>query len=343
MQRLYRLPDKQLPRFPVAFLTNGGGVTEATKAEQLTNLLGVHVLPQQVILSHTPFRSLVPSFRDLPVLIIGRHQSLHVAREYGFRNVVTSHDLACASSVPFSPRYKDVHKEQGPTPLSVPPIRAIFVFADPEDWYTELQIATDVLLGGGVIGRRPEQVPPDHPPVQVYFSNPDLVWANAHPVPRFGQGAFATCLEALYEKMTGRPLKAKMSFGKPNPEPYRMIERVLEEQARALGLGGSGEGEGKGEALPLTLPHPGVDSKGKAALPPFSAIYAIGDNSAADVRGANRAGHPWVSVLVRTGVFSGPPHSNCPTDPAHIVVDHVDDAVQAGLNLYRSKKWHSMR
>ncbi len=34
---------------------------------------------------------------------------------------------------------------------------------------------------------------------------------------------------------------------------------------------------------------------------PFSGIFAVGDNPAADVRGANLAGPPWVSVLVRTG------------------------------------------
>ncbi len=44
----------------------------------------------------------------------------------------------------------------------------------------------------------------------------------------------------------------------------------------------------------------------------------VGDNPAADVRGANRAGPPWVSVLVRTGVFSGQPGSNSAEDPAQV-------------------------
>ena len=33
----------------------------------------------------------------------------------------------------------------------------------------------------------------------------------------------------------------------------------------------------------------------------FSGIFAVGDNPAADVRGANAAGAPWTSILVRTG------------------------------------------
>lgn len=48
----------QTPRFPVAFLTNGGGVTEEHKAEQLSQWLGVAVKPSQagqrrVLLQHT--------------------------------------------------------------------------------------------------------------------------------------------------------------------------------------------------------------------------------------------------------------------------------------------------
>lgn len=31
-------------------------------------------------------------------------------------------------------------------------------------------------------------------------------------------------------------------------------------------------------------------------------VYAVGDNPAADVRGANLAGPPWVSVLVRCDI-----------------------------------------
>jgi hypothetical protein len=36
------------PRYAVCFLTNGGGVTEATKAAQLTEWLGVRVTENQV-------------------------------------------------------------------------------------------------------------------------------------------------------------------------------------------------------------------------------------------------------------------------------------------------------
>ena len=50
------------------------------------------------------------------------------------------------------------------------------------------------------------------------------------------------------------------------------------------------------------------------ALP--AQIFGIGDNPASDIRGANRAGPPWVSVLVRTGVFRG--GANSASDPAQV-------------------------
>ena len=67
------------------------------------------------------------------------------------------------------------------------------MFNDPADWYRDLQITIDILLGGGVVGRLAP-----HATVPVFFSNPDLLWANEHPTPRFGQGGFKTALEALY-------------------------------------------------------------------------------------------------------------------------------------------------
>jgi ribonucleotide monophosphatase NagD (HAD superfamily) len=79
-----------------------------------------------------------------------------------------------------------------------------------------------------------------------------------------------------------------------------------------------------------------------AAAALFSGIYAVGDNPAADIRGANQAGEPWVSVLVRTGVFQGA-GVNSESDPAHMVVTDVLAAVQAALHRTRSSKWHSMR
>ena len=54
-----------------------------------------------------------------------------------------------------------------------------------------------VPAAGGVPGRL--QAPPDAPAVQLFFSNPDVVFSNEFPAPRFGQGAFAAALMAVHE------------------------------------------------------------------------------------------------------------------------------------------------
>jgi hypothetical protein len=114
-----------------------------------------------------------------------------------------------------------------------------------------------------------------------------------------------------------------------------------------VGVGGGGGGiNGNGEASSSSGGSSSSDGAGAsraAAASLFSGIYAVGDNPAADVRGANTAGTPWVSVLVRTGVWQGRGAKNSDTDPAHVVVHDVLGAVQAGLHRTRLARWHSMR
>jgi HAD superfamily hydrolase (TIGR01456 family) len=68
-----------------------------------------------------------------------------------------------------------------------------------------------------------------------------------------------------------------------------------------------------------------------AGLPPFDAsahfdaLYHIGDNPSADIRGALNAGGPWQGILVRTGVFTGA--GNDANHPAHLVTQGVGEAV----------------
>ena len=40
-------------------------------------------------------------------------------------------------------------------------------------------------------------------PVPLYYSNPDIVYANEFPSPRFGQGCFAAALNAVYAAVRG--------------------------------------------------------------------------------------------------------------------------------------------
>ncbi|GIL88139.1 hypothetical protein Vretimale_14057 [Volvox reticuliferus] len=91
-------------RYPVVFMTNGGGVCEERKAQELSTRLGVRVTPEQVILSHTPMRDLVAELAQRPVLVSGRGDVLNVARSYGLQRVLHTRQLgrAMPAATPFS-------------------------------------------------------------------------------------------------------------------------------------------------------------------------------------------------------------------------------------------------
>lgn len=72
----------------------------------------------------------------------------------------------------------------------------------------------------------------------------------------------------LLLQVNDTPIPAFKVFGKPHPEPYRLMEGLLVEQAKLIGL---------------DLPKSG----GKL---PFGAVYAVGDNPASDIAGARAAG-----------------------------------------------------
>ncbi len=86
---------------------------------------------------------------------------------------------------------------------------------DSNDWGTDLQIACDLLRSpNGCLGtafqkfhqngkRSTQEAHQDHnlyrqQHIPFYFSNPDFLWANEFPLPRFGQGAFKTALKAMW-------------------------------------------------------------------------------------------------------------------------------------------------
>ncbi|KAF5834329.1 HAD-like domain-containing protein [Dunaliella salina] len=333
-----KLTTAQGWKYPVCFLTNGGGVTEAQKAAELSDWLNVPASEDQVILSHTPMRSLVPALQNQPVLICGRGSVLDVAKYYGFKRCMTVEQLAHAmpNAVPFAqlPGSAEMRNKDGPAqelPTEENPIKAVLVLTDPRNWYVDLQIILDVLMSGGVPTRSPTESGSVTSPVDLYFSNPDLLWANDFPRNRLGQGAFAHVLLSMYNELAeGRkPDFLVKWFGKPNPEPYLLAGKSLLNQAAQMG----------GVIPSNSNWTSGSHTHDLAAV--FSGIYCVGDNPCADIRGANRAGPPFTSVLVKTGVFKGP--GNCPRDPAMICVQDVLGAVEAALHKTRSLRFHSMR
>ncbi|KAG0376687.1 hypothetical protein BGX24_007362 [Mortierella sp. AD032] len=197
-------------KIPYVFLTNGGGMPESEKAEQLTKKLGLYVNPEHLIVSHSPMKSLVPKYQDANVLVVGGEGSAckHAAHVYGFKNVVTPeeihsvHPSICPIStcetraVPWTEKgLENVNK----------PVDAVMVFHDSNDWGRDLQICLDALVSkGGKLGtiKGSDELHNTKQTVPIYFSNPDI-------------------------NLTGQPLDY-ITYGKPMKTTYEYAESLLD-------------------------------------------------------------------------------------------------------------------
>ena len=276
---------------PFVFVTNGGGVTEDQKSAELTKKIGIRVRPEQVVLAHTPFCK-ISHYKNQRILVVGHEGCLDVARSYGFSKVASVRDMHEENPTIYPHR----------TPLNLPssaekgePITAVLIFHDCLDWGLEMQVIFDIVVG------RQQEVDKDltvlevlKQKVPIYTSNADIVYASSHPFPRFTQGAFVEAFKSLYELSTGEKLIVD-TCGKPFKVQYDFATELLEKENYSLKRNG------------------------------ITRFYGVGDNPKSDIRGANNAGENWTSILVRTGVFTGP--DNDTVDPADVVVGDILDAV----------------
>jgi ribonucleotide monophosphatase NagD (HAD superfamily) len=77
-------------------------------------------------------------------------------------------------------------------------ILAVVLLGEPIHWETSLQVITDILLTHGNPNITPHSSNTGaHIPI--IACNKDLVFKAVADLPRFGHGAFLTCLEALYK------------------------------------------------------------------------------------------------------------------------------------------------
>jgi HAD superfamily hydrolase (TIGR01456 family) len=323
---------------PFIFLTNGGGRHETERVAEISQRLGVPLDPSFLIQSHSPFAEFVEGtveqapLKERCVLVVGGDgdSCRKVAEAYGLECVVTPGDIyhAYPTIWPFSKNFNDYYATFArPLPKPIDPSKpssslkldAIFVFNDPRDWALDIQIIMDALLSSqGIMGtfsskNGRHELPncgyqeDGQPPL--YFSNPDLWWAAAYHLNRLGQGGFREALEGVWAATTGGPSKGvklrKTLIGKPYHHTYAFAERQLIRNWSRT----SGNRQGH----------------------PLRRVFMIGDNPESDIRGANsyrsEHGSEWISILVRSGVYSG----GEPTCSPRIIVDDVYDAVQWAL------------
>lgn len=286
----------QSNNIPFAFVTNGGGMLETAKAQELEDKLEVSIHPDQIVLCHTPIKSLSPAYSQSKVLIIGKPSCVDVAKSYGFHQAI---GLNCVHSehphiFPGRVPNKSIASsaDSGVSVEELQKVKAAMIFHDPHDWGLEMQVLSDVLV---------DRTDESAQRIPLISTNADMVYNNEFPYPRFTQGAFVSSFKHLYESYHGHSLQIKY-FGKPYKVQYSFAEEVLRKQAAKLG-----------QAAPTTF-------------------FGIGDNPRSDIRGANNAGVHWKSVLVRTGIFNNRSIDNDGVDPADHVCENVEEAVRLILN-----------
>ncbi|XP_062215974.1 mitochondrial hydrolase YKR070W [Phragmites australis] len=296
-------------KIPFLFLTNGGGVPEHRRALELSELLGVNISPAQVVHGHSPYRELVHSFENDLIVAVGKGEPAVVMSEYGFRKVLSIDEYSSyfRDIDPLAP-FKTWKVGQTDSNMSAKVhtsynvyterVKGVFVVSDPVDWGRDLQVLCDILSTGGLPGSEKGDQPP------LYFAADDLEYQAAFPSERLGMGAFRIALESIFNQVNDNPLKYT-SYGKPNPFVFKNAANILEKLVMSM--------------------YPNSQTSKEVKDSQFSTIYMIGDNPKVDINGALKAGHPWSSVLTRTGVFRG--KDNDPQFLADLVVDTVEDAI----------------
>jgi len=197
-EALHKLRSLQIP-FVVC--TNGGGQVESTRAERLSKIFDMNINPDQVILSHTPLQTeIVPRLKDSRVLIVGENCA-DVARAYGLHKAEGVREYGKRHPSLFPRRREEDAIQIDDTD---DPVKAILIFEDAEDLGESLQLCLDVLLtNGNPSGPRVLVDDEDaKQEVEVWFTNPDLVYSGLAVHPRLTQGSYRMCLETLYQSAT---------------------------------------------------------------------------------------------------------------------------------------------
>lgn len=303
---------------PFCFVTNQGWLSEADRADLLSRQLGIPVPADACVLAHSALAEDAASINPGLVLVSGRCRTdaADIVRGYGYENVRTIEEYSAALPHLNPLKHAGIGADAPPPPggsgdgdadlaWARQPVAAIFLVETPADWHDDLQVMVDVLRSADGVPGTCVAAGTSPAPVKFYCCNFDFFFAAEHPLPRFGPGAFLTALRALYSAATGGRELTVIAHGKPHRPAYVVAEHKLARRAAAL-----------------------ADKAGGSGPPPtFKHIYAIGDNPASDVRGANAAGGAWRSVLVRSGVWNGAGKDNDAGDPAHFVCADVGEAV----------------
>jgi hypothetical protein len=91
---------------PFTLMTNGGGLPEPEKAEDINSRIGLpaadcenqlKLTGDHMILCHTPLKdpALLEKYQEKVVIVTGRYEELNVALFYGYKKAIHVEELAC--------------------------------------------------------------------------------------------------------------------------------------------------------------------------------------------------------------------------------------------------------
>jgi len=282
---------------PFVFCTNGGGQLESQRAEKLSKTFDLEVSPDQIILSHTPLREeVVERLKDERVLIVGENCG-PVARAYGLAKALEVSEFGKRHPSLF-PRRREA---ENPPTLDDDdgPVKAVLFFEDPEDLGEALQVVLDVILTNGDPSGKRVLVEDStvEQEVEVWFTNPDLVYSGLATNPRLTQGSYRLCLETLFQCATSSTSTSYYSM--QHSESSTTSEQTRTPKRKLIS-------NTVGKPTPLT---------GRTALNKILSqctnntteedleIWTVGDNPFSDVALALMMG--WNAGLVKTGIWDG--------------------------------------
>jgi HAD superfamily hydrolase (TIGR01450 family) len=228
----------QESNIPFVFLTNGSEVTEKDCITELGNKLHVENLDEsQFIQSSTPFKALVPQYKDKNILVVGA-RAREVAKAYGFKNVLTGADIhsvhhgttfseiTCSSFQSYSSDCNDyILNADGRLQIS-----AVFIFSnlDSQSRDLDLQLIADLLLSSkGIIGTVSEWNGQDSFPNRGYGQDgqPRIYFSNSN-------SAFKTALEEFWAK---KPENARFpQVGKQSRSMFELANESLQAQNQKI-------------------------------------------------------------------------------------------------------------
>lgn len=253
----------------------------------------------ELVLSHTPFRNLLPKYKNKTILISGIEDITDIIETYGYTNYITHEEYfkIYSHSLPFflnnysqsdiekavdkvSKRLKKQIKKDIHGHYEFEQIHSIFILTDLKEWEKNIQVMSDLIISPngipGIIDDSGKQF------VQCYFCGHDMWYKSKFTINRIGLGGFVRSLEHLFFTQYKKEIDFTL-MGKPSSIIFDYAKNLIEDHHKKT-------------------------------------LYMIGDNPDVDILGGIENG--FKTILVKTGVFN----------EDHKVLNHNADYIADTVN-----------